>query len=66
MRGVKCGFLDAVGSVWDPTNNTLADERYIKIATGRDYDDAAPIRGNFSGPHGATAGLDVTVQVDLV
>jgi transglutaminase-like putative cysteine protease len=50
----------------DPTNNTLADERYIKIATGRDYDDAAPIRGNFSGPHGATAGLEVSVEVEIV
>ena len=49
----------------DPTNNTLADERYIKIATGRDYDDAAPIRGSFSGPNGATAALEVTVEVEL-
>ncbi|MBX7209358.1 MAG: transglutaminase family protein [Verrucomicrobiaceae bacterium] len=48
----------------DPTNNTLADERYVKIATGRDYDDAAPIRGSFSGPPGATAALDVTVEVE--
>jgi transglutaminase-like putative cysteine protease len=50
----------------DPTNNTLADERYIKIATGRDYDDAAPIRGSFSGAPGATAALEVTVEVELV
>lgn len=49
----------------DPTNNTVADERYIKIATGRDYDDAAPIRGSFSGPHGATTALEVTVEVEL-
>lgn len=48
----------------DPTNNTLADERYIKIATGCDYHDAAPIRGSFAGPPGATASLDVTVEVD--
>ncbi len=48
----------------DPTNNTLADDRYIKIATGRDYDDAAPVRGSFSGPPGATAALSVTVEVE--
>jgi transglutaminase-like putative cysteine protease len=48
----------------DPTNNTLADERYIKIATGRDYEDAAPIRGTFSAPAGASAGLHVTVEVE--
>ncbi|MBL9117031.1 MAG: transglutaminase family protein [Verrucomicrobiaceae bacterium] len=48
----------------DPTNNTLADERYVKIATGRDYADAAPIRGSFSGPHGATSVLEVKVEVE--
>lgn len=47
----------------DPTNNTLADERYIKIATGRDYDDAAPIRGSFNGPPAATAAMEVSVEV---
>ncbi len=50
----------------DPTNNTLADERYIKIATGRDYDDAAPIRGSFTGPPGATAAMEVTVEVERI
>ncbi len=48
----------------DPTNNTLADARYVKIATGRDYDDAAPIQGSFNGPPGVTAGLEVTVEVE--
>lgn len=50
----------------DPTNNTLTDERYIKIATGRDYDDAAPIRGSFNGPPGATTALEVTVEVEKI
>ena len=49
---------------FDPTNNTLVDDRYIKVATGRDYDDAAPVRGHFSGPPGATAALEVTVEVE--
>jgi transglutaminase-like putative cysteine protease len=48
----------------DPTNDTLVDDRYVKIATGRDYDDAAPIRGSFSGPPGVTAALEVEVRVD--
>lgn len=47
----------------DPTNDTLADERHIKIATGRDYNDAAPITGHFDGPPGATAGLQVDLEV---
>jgi transglutaminase-like putative cysteine protease len=40
------------GSGWigfDPTNGTLADARYAKIAVGRDYDDVAPIKGNYRG-----------------
>ena len=48
----------------DPTNNTLTDERYVKIATGRDYDDAAPVRGTFHGPPGAAGGIEVTVEVE--
>lgn len=48
---------------FDPTNATLADERHIKIATGRDYQDAAPISGHFDGPPGATAALQVQLEV---
>lgn len=47
----------------DPTNDTLADERHIKIATGRDYNDAAPITGHFDGPPGATTALQVELEV---
>lgn len=47
----------------DPTNDMLADERHIKIATGRDYSDAAPVSGNFDGPPGATTGLQVELEV---
>jgi transglutaminase-like putative cysteine protease len=49
----------------DPTNDTLADERYIKIASGRDYNDAAPISGSFDGPPGATTSLHVDLEVSL-
>jgi transglutaminase-like putative cysteine protease len=48
----------------DPTNNTLADERHLKIATGRDYHDAAPVSGYFDGPPGATAALEIEVTVE--
>ena len=47
----------------DPTNDTLADERHIKIATGRDYHDAAPVLGHFDGPPGATSALQVELEV---
>jgi transglutaminase-like putative cysteine protease len=47
----------------DPTNNLLADERHVKIATGRDYSDAAPVSGSFDGPPGAAGGLTVELEV---
>lgn len=31
----------------DPTNNTPADHRHIRVAVGRDYADAAPTRGTY-------------------
>lgn len=30
---------------FDPTNDTLADERYVTVAWGRDYADVPPLRG---------------------
>ena len=43
-------YLPAAGWIgFDPTNNTLADERYVKISVGRDYEDVAPVRGNYNG-----------------
>lgn len=45
----------------DPTNNTPADHRHIRIAIGRDYADAAPTQGTyFSGGHSR---LEVCVTV---
>jgi transglutaminase-like putative cysteine protease len=43
-------YLPAAGWIgFDPTNNMLADERYVKISVGRDYEDVAPIRGSYCG-----------------
>ncbi len=47
----------------DPTNNTRADERHVKIATGRDYHDAAPVTGSFDGP--TNVGVQLAVEVDV-
>lgn len=49
----------------DPTNNTLADERHVKIATGCDYADAAPLTGQFDGPMNATEAMFIEVEVSL-
>ncbi|MEO7100586.1 MAG: transglutaminase family protein [Luteolibacter sp.] len=55
-------YLPAAGWIgFDPTNNTLADERYVKIAVGRDYEDVAPIRGSYHGT--AHCRMEVHVEV---
>ncbi len=46
---------------FDPTNDTLADHRHVRIAVGRDYADAAPTRGVVVG--GGDSRLDVRVTV---
>ncbi len=54
-------FLPTAGWIgFDPTNRTLADERYVKIAVGRDYEDVAPIKGNY---HGTGSQMEVQVEV---
>lgn len=54
-------FLPGLG--WrglDPTNNQPADERYIKIAVGRDYADVPPLRGHYKGT------LDRQLEVEVL
>jgi transglutaminase-like putative cysteine protease len=54
--------LPALGWVgFDPTNNTLAQERHIGVAVGRDYGDVPPTRGVFKG--GTGSDLRVAVMV---
>lgn len=58
-------FLPSDGWIgFDPTNNNLADERYIKIAVGRDYEDVAPIRGSYFGSKHCK--MEVQVIVDCL
>ena len=56
-------FLPGHGWVeFDPTNNQLADRRYITLAWGADFADVAPLRGVILGG-GSTQGMDVSVSV---
>ena len=48
----------------DPTNRTLADERYVRIAVGRDYRDVPPTRGVIEG--GGDSRLEVDVRMTLL
>jgi transglutaminase-like putative cysteine protease len=55
------------GSGWygyDPTNNSVITERYVKKAHGRDYDDCPPIKGLRRG--GGKEHLQVLVRVEAV
>jgi len=45
----------------DPTNDRLVDERYIRVAYGRDYGDVSPVRGSYRGAE--TSAMDVGVWV---
>jgi transglutaminase-like putative cysteine protease len=47
---------------FDPTNNTLAQERHIAVAVGRDYGDVPPTRGVFKGGTGSELRVAVTVS----
>lgn len=56
-------YLPSAGWIgFDPTNNTLADERYVKISVGRDYDDVTPVRGNYHGS--GHCRMEVQVEVE--
>ena len=47
---------------FDPTNANLADERYVKVAVGRDYSDVAPVVGSYVG--GSQVRMEVLVSVE--
>jgi transglutaminase-like putative cysteine protease len=58
-------YLPFVGWIgYDPTNGTFADERYVKVAVGRDYDDVAPVKGAYRGT--AQCMMSVKVLVEKV
>ncbi len=44
-----------------PTNNRIADQDYITLAWGRDYDDVSPVRGVIH----VSAGHSLIVEVDV-
>ena len=47
---------------FDPTNNTLVDERFVVIGLGRDYRDVPPNRGVYKGKAFETIAVEVTTQ----
>ncbi len=61
---VDC-LLPGLGWVgFDPTNDRVVDERYVRIGIGRDYQDVSPTRGVLKGMAGST--LHVAVRMEPV
>lgn len=47
---------------FDPTNNTEAGLRHVRVAVGRDYADVPPTRGVFKGDASSTLSVSVEVK----
>lgn len=57
-------YLPGAGWVeFDPTNGIIGSERLIRVAVGRDPEQAMPIKGTFTGPSEVTVKTSVDVQV---
>jgi len=55
-------YLPGAGWVeFDPTNGIVGSERLIRVAVGRDPEQAMPIKGTFTG----AAGVGITATVDV-
>ena len=49
-------------TAWDPTHDRMADDRYVKVAVGRDYADIRPVNGTYRGAPTRSLKVDVTVR----
>lgn len=49
-------------SAYDPTHDRPADERYVKIASGRDYGDIRPVSGTYRGAPTQELRVEVSVR----
>ena len=63
---VECLLPDSQWHGFDPTNNLLTNDHYVKVHTGRDYGDVPPVRGIFRGPSAHMLEVDVRVVSDPV
>jgi transglutaminase-like putative cysteine protease len=64
VRGESHAWVEWWDEGWhpfDPTNDTEPGDRYVVIATGRDYQDVKPLSGIYSGA--ATSQMSVEVEV---
>jgi transglutaminase-like putative cysteine protease len=60
-------YLPGAGWVeFDPTNGIIGSERLIRVAVGRDPEQAMPIKGTFTGAAGVAVNTMVDVQVNTL
>jgi len=50
----------------DPTNNCCVADKHVKLAVGRDYEDVAPLKGEFKGQANQWLNVLVTVSYNTV
>jgi transglutaminase-like putative cysteine protease len=56
-------FVPGVGwRALDPTHARQADERYVKVAVGRDYADVPPVTGAYKGTTERTMSVEVRIN----
>lgn len=56
-------YLGPAGWVgFDPTNDTLIDDRFAKIGVGRDYRDVSPVRGIYKGASRSVMSVNVAME----
>lgn len=61
---VECLLPGPGWTGFDPTNAIFADERHVRVAVGRDYQDVSPTRGVLFG--GGDIQLDVEVRMETI
>jgi transglutaminase-like putative cysteine protease len=58
-------YLPPYGWVgFDPTNERLIDDHFVRVAIGRDYRDVSPVRGVYRGTRRSE--MSVNVAMDLL
>ncbi|MGH8018686.1 MAG: transglutaminase family protein [Opitutaceae bacterium] len=59
---VEAGLPNGDWMSLDPTNNIVAGERHVLVATGRDFHDTSPTRGVFKGANRTKLKATVTMR----
>jgi transglutaminase-like putative cysteine protease len=54
-------WWDAGWQAFDPSTDVVPDDRYIAVATGRDYHDVSPLSGIYSGAKTSRMTADVSI-----